>query len=260
MTLFKPVTSKVKTEILEIELETGHIVKFKITPKVFIDLERDENGLPFIWADFKENYVGVEASPNAIPLHIIKEKYKLSNLLTSELEYEHIQVGFIYDEGSPDNHKWMLNFMDVDNQFKFNFVGESVEINCPFTTTSWQDGIWHGRFVIDKKDVRELVEPVSGRFILNGNNDIGQHNTTPLDKSIDTLSLRYNVYSNIWTCDLKSKGKIIGEYPCKAIISDAPFVGKVDRSFPKPKVTADIDISNVEGVSMALNALIIKRK
>ena len=64
----------------------------------------------------------------------------------------------------------------------------------------------------------------------------------------------------MWYCDLMKKGKKIGEIPCKNIICDVPFIGAVDKSTEKPKVTAQIKVADILGTSIALNALIIKKK
>ena len=95
--------------------------------------------------------------------------------------------------------------------------------------------------------------------MLNGSNDIGDHNVTKVDKEVDILSLRYDIYKNTWYCDFMKKGKNVGSTPCKNIICDVPFEGKVDNSTDKPKVTAEIKAKNVKGISIALNALIIKK-
>ena len=176
------------------------------------------------------------------------------------MEYDHVQIGFIYNDGDQHNHRWMLNFMDVNNNTLFNYIGDDVQVNCAFTTMSWEDGSWHGRFVVYKKDITQLIEPEEGKFILTGTGDIGNHNLAPLDKDIDSMSLRYNSNTNMWNCDLKSKGEKVGEYPAKTLICDVPFKGSINRSNSKPKVTAELNVKDIAGVSVAMNALIIKKR
>lgn len=258
--LYKPVKSSLSNNYIEIKTETNHIIKFKITPKVSVDLDNEENGKPFFYVTFDNEYIEVLNDKKSISLDSIRKQYKFKNLLTPELVYDHIQIGFIYANEDPNNHRWMLNFMDVNNKHLFNYIGDNIKVNCPFTTISWEDGIWHGRFVVYKKDVLELTEPTSGQFILSGLGNIGDHIVNPIKDDVDNVSLRYNIHTNMWYCDLIKDKKIIGEIPCKNIISDVNFEGSVDKSSSKPKVSAILKIEDIKGISMALNALIIKRK
>jgi len=256
MTLFKPIKSN--EHIIEIKTETGHIIKFKIIPKVFIDIENDKE--PFYFVNFDNDYQGVETPKGSMSLKEIAKKYKNTNLLTSEMVYDHIQIGFIYAEGDPNNHKWMLNFMDVNNKHLFNYIADNVKVNCPFSTMSWEDGVWHGRFVVAKKDIEILDEVKPGEFVLTGKGDIGNQIVQSIKEDFDHISLRYNIHENTWYCTYMKDNKEIGSIPCKNIICDVPFEGNVDRSPSKPKVTAIIKKEDISGISIALNALIIKKK
>jgi len=263
MTLYKPIKGTIKgSNKIEIETETGHRIIFNLNTKIFVDLEnKTERNLPFFFVTFEDKYSDTIRTKKSLSLKQIQKKYKDTNLLTPELEYDHIQIGFVYsDNTDPNNHRWMLNFMDVNNNFLFGYNGDSIKVNCPFTTISWEDGIWHGRFAVYKKDVTELLEPNQGQYVLNGSGSIGDHIVTPIKENMDNMSLRYDINNNTWYCDYRFKDKIVGSTPCKNIICDVPFEGKVDRTFPKPKVTAELKIQNIKGITVALNALIIKAK
>lgn len=258
---YKPTKFEIISDkILEIKTETGHIVKFKLEPTLSTDIDNEDNGAPFFYLNLNPIYEGVESTNESMTLEQVKSHLNDRNLLNESADYDHIQVGFIYSEGDPNNHRWMLNFMDVNNKYLFGFIADNVKLNCPFTTTSWEDGNWHGRFVVYKKDVDELIETSQGNFELYGKGDVGEMPVTPLEKDVKKISLRYNIYSNMWFAELKSDKETLGEIPCKNIICDVPFEGNVDRSSPKPKVTAELDVNQVAGTSLALNALIIKRK
>jgi len=259
---WKRVKAKIiKGDYLEIKTETGHIIKYKIEPEVLVDIDAEEN-TPYFSTALTTKYKGIESDEKSLSIKEIKGKYEKTNIINPKLEYDHIQLGFIYSNNKdPNNHMWMLNFMDVNNNFVASYNGVTVKLNCPFSTTSWEDGNnWHGRFVIAKKDVKELLEPKQGEFVLNGYGDIGDHKVTSLEKGIQSLSLRYNTFDNTWYCEYIKKGKIVGSTPCKNIICDVPFVGKVDRTHEKPKVTAELKGKDIKGIAIALNALIIKRK
>lgn len=260
MTLFKPLKGKIISgDKIEVLTETGHVISFKVRKEILVDLDNEESKLPFFSVAFDTNYIETKVKKNHINLKQIKKKYKNANILIKEKEYDHIQLGFVYTNAEdPYNNTWMLNFMDVNNKFLFGFNGTSIKLKCPFTTTSWKDGVWHGRFVIYKKDVKELIEPKQGHFVLKGSGNIGNHDVTPIKNNVEVISLRYNIYENTWYCEYLKKDKVIGSTPCKNIICDVPFEGKIDMSATKPKVTVEIKAKNVKGISIALNALIIK--
>ena len=61
MTRWKPVTSKIVGDpIISIQTETGHIIKVKLTSKVSIDIDADEDGLPYFFINVPADYKGVE--------------------------------------------------------------------------------------------------------------------------------------------------------------------------------------------------------
>jgi len=258
--LNKPIKFKIiKGGELIIETETGHIVKYNLIADMKVDLKQEEDGKPYFSTDVMLDYLNTEKTDKALSIKEVEDKFKMINILP-KVEYDHIQIGFVYSDGDPNNHKWMLNFMDVNNNYVFGYYANIVKLNCPFTTVSWEDGVWHGRFVVQKKDISKVIEKEEGNFMLSGKGDIGKHILNPVEKDIDTMSLRFNVQTNVWYCDLMKKGEKIGEMPCKNIICDVPFEGKVDIRHEKPKVTAEIKVKDVKGISMALNALIIKAK
>lgn len=262
--VFKNVKSSfvLKDGILEIKNEFGYTIYYDIGVVTTVDTyTKYDDGKPDFQASVNLVFKNMKQGKKSMTLSQINKKLKNISILNDKIDYDHIQIGFVYaDSNDPNNHKWMLNFMDVNNRYIFGYNTNKIKINCPFTTISWEDGNWHGRFIVYKKDVEELLEPKQDQLVINGNGDIGDHKITPIQNNVDYISLRYNIYTNMWYCDLLNKNKKIGEYPCKAIICDVPFEGHVDKSSSKPKVTAKIKASNIKGISMALNALIIKRK
>ena len=253
--LYKPVKSD--EQIIEIKTETGHIIKFKVRPKVFIDIDNEKE--PFYFVNFDNEYEGVEVPKGSMKLKEIRKKYKNVNLLSSDMIYDHIQIGFVYAEGDPNNHRWMMNFMDVNNKHLFNYIADNVKVKCPFSTMSWEDGNWHGRFVIAKKDIDILDEVKPGEFILTSKEDIGEQSVQEIKEDFDFLSLSYNTNDNMWYCRYMKDDKEIGSIPCKNIICDVPFEGNVIHA-QKPKVTAHLKKEDIKGISLALNSLIIKKK
>lgn len=261
MNLYKPISSINKEHEIEILTETGHKIKFKIIPKVLIDLENEDNGQPFFFVNFENIYEGVKSTDTALSLKEIKSKYKNVNILPPETEYDHIQIGFVYAENDPNNHKWMINFMDVNNKSLFGYTGTEIELDCPFSTMSWEDGTWHGRFVVNKEHVEKITENEFGKFKITGSskNSIHEGILTQFPKETTKISLRYDINQNMWYCDYLNKKNVIGSTPCKSIICDVPFKGNIEFNSSKPKVTAEIKIKDLKGYSLALNALILKK-
>jgi len=250
----------ISDDVLTIKTETGHIVKYKLETTLSTDIDNDAEGDPFYYVTINPIYIGVESPPGSLSLAKVKKQLADRNLLTPEVKYDHIQIGFVYNDKDEHQHRWMLNFMDADNNHLFNFIGDNIKVNCAFTTKSWKDDIWHGRFIVYKKDVGELVETSQGSYILTGTSNINNHNLIPLDKSIDLVSLRYDIVANTWTCDLKTKGTIVGEFLTKTLICDVPFIGAVNKAVAKPKVTAELNAIDIAGISITHKALIIKKK
>jgi hypothetical protein len=243
--------------------ELGYKLHYKISQSVQADVftEFEEDEYPDFNSSISLEFIKIEPLKNAKTRTEAAELLKTKNIISDEFEYDHIQIGFVYSNNTDiNNHKWMINFMDVNNNYIVSYNATEISFDCPFTTTSWEDGNWHGRFVIYKKDVVELLEIDNGKYILKGKGHLGDQMVQPIEEDIDTISIRYNVNENMWYSDYKLNDKTVGSIPCKNIISDVPFVGKIDFSHQKPKVTAELKMSDVKGTSLALNALIIKRK
>jgi len=53
--LYKPVKSD--EQFIEIKSETGHIIKFKVIPRVFVDLDNKNSKPPFFFCEFGFDYI-----------------------------------------------------------------------------------------------------------------------------------------------------------------------------------------------------------
>lgn len=69
MVNFKPIKSTPDIQI-KIETETGHIVKFKIKPQVFIDTDSKE---PFFFVEFPAEYIGTFKGDKPMKMKNIKK-------------------------------------------------------------------------------------------------------------------------------------------------------------------------------------------
>ena len=266
--LFKFIKGKIKKDIVVINTELGYDLYYKLTPEIKVDLSQEENGMPFFSVGFKQEYLKTVPTKKAISLEKTRQKLINASSIPLDLDYDNFHIGFVYSDGDVNNHRWMLNFFDKQNNYLTSLHCDKIKVRCPFDTTSWQDGIWHGRFMVYKSHVSNIIEKENGDIEI-----VGKLSTIckPLDskkvcssqnipEKTKWLRLRYNIRENIWYCDFLSKTeKEIETVICKKIICDAPFEGKV-TSGDKPKVSAIININDVSEVAIALNSLIIRGK
>ncbi len=246
-------------DILTIKTDLGYILKYKLNLDVQVDpFTKYDDNLPDFVVTPQVEFQEQKVTKQAIPFKQLATKLSKENLIKNT-NFSFIHVGFIYSPGDPNNHRWMINAFDKDNNFLFNFIGDNIKMNCPFSTVSWQDGIWHGRFIIDKKDITSIFEPKPGNFIIKGKSKLNPK-IEPIKEKIDKISVRYNIEQNLWYCDYKYKNNQIGSYPTKHLICDVPFEGNIDRNHSKPKVTAELKAKDIKGISVGLDRVVIKKK
>lgn len=267
--MYKPIKSKISIKGNKITVlnEYGYKEVYEIIYNTFIDpslydpdnCKMCKKGIPEIQTTFKFRLIDQSKLKTSSSRNKIIKDLETKNIIPESLEYDRIFLGFVYsNEQDQNNHKWWLDFRDINNNSVYNYYGQDIELNCPITTTSWNDGGWHGRYVIDKNQVDKILD--NGKIIINGklshNKKVDLSN---LPKETKSLRIRYNIRENIWLCDvLDNKGNELEVIPCKSIICDVKMSGVIYESGDKPKVSIKIKIKDVSSLTTMLNNLIIK--
>lgn len=256
---YRPLKSSIKNNVLEIETETGHIVEFEFTPIAYVDIDnKTDDDKPFFYVTFNQKYLKVRDNASPMNLKDIKTKYENTTIIPEGVDFEYVDIGFVYDETSPHYNSWMINFFTKEHTLSFNLSSSNLKLDCPFTTRSWNDGTWHGRFVIAHSDLIEVLEPKQSKFIIKGKGDIGKYKLEKLDKDIEAISIKYNIHTNTWSCNLLKNNKIAKSYPCNNLTSDVPTIGKIDSSTPKYNVTFMMKAQDIKGLYTSSDNFIIK--
>lgn len=273
---YRIIKSETNTKEIKIDIqELGYSLYFTLTPEVAISTDvKDDNDNPIFDTQINYNFLRLEKHKNHKNLEEVKTHLKDISIIPPDLLYDHAFLGFVYaNESDPNNHRWWIDFRDNKDQSIYNYYSDDIIINCPITTTKWHDedpnGIWHGRFVFSKSELETIMEPKTGKLIVNGKlrteckplnlKNICSPQSIP--KGGESLRLRYNVREDIWFCDiLDKKDKELGSIPCKSVICDAKMYGQIVMVGNKPRVSTRININDISEVGIAINSLIIRGK
>lgn len=272
------ITARVVKSVLDDDLlvvripDLGYDIHYKMIPTTTVDhITKYEDNLPDFVSSVHLDFIKIVKLPNAKTHDEVFDIMKHESIIPYYLKYDHILLGFVYDEQSEDNHRWWLDFKDTKNQTVYSIFGDKLEVNCPITTKAWHDpdpdGIWHGRFVLSPNEVKTILEPEQGKLIINGklksqckpldSKKVCSLNNVP--KETHSLRLRYNTREDVWFADILDKeDKQIGQIPCKSIICDAKMYGQVTMIGNKAKVSMRVNVNDISDVAVAVNSLIIR--
>ncbi len=269
------VKSTLKNNIIKVTVpDLGYELHYEMTPIITVDpITKYDDGLPDFGSSIELKFIKTVKLTNAKTHEEVSNMMRKESIIPYNLTYDHILVGFVYDEKSQDNHRWWLDLRDTNNQSVYTIFGDKIEINGPTTTKSWHDpdpnGIWHGRFVLSASEVKTILEPDHGVLIINSKlksqckpldaNKVCSLNNVP--EGTESLRLRYNIREDIWFADILDKqDKQIGQIPCKSIICDAKQYGVVTKIGDKALVSMRININDISEIAIAINSLIIRGK
>ncbi len=273
---YRVVKTELNHDILIVKIpKFGMELHYKMDPLTTIDFEtKYDDGMPDFTTSVQLEFIKVVKLKNLKSQDEITNILKKESIIPPDLVYDHVLVGFTYgNDTDPNNHRWWLDFRDTKNQSVYNYYSDKLEINCPITTKAWHDedpnGIWHGRFVLSKNELKTILEPEHGKLIVNGNlkyacSRIDKNKVCSIEnvpKETESLRLRYNVREDIWFCDVLDKAdNQIAQIPCKSIICDAKMYSEVKMIGDKPKVNMRVNINDISEVAIAINSLIIRGK
>ena len=255
----KPLTAVLKDGVLTIEIDYGYSVTFKMQPFFGINTTRpwmkNQKGvdIPEFQTAFNMAPMAVDVLPGAKTRDEILEALK-SKTVIPQMEFDNFTVGFVYaNADNPQNHKWMLEFRKNKNIFHaMHFLG--CDIDCPFSTTSWHDGIYHGRFQVNKEAFKQVLETDKPGWIsITGNNHNkhrpkGDVKLLPVDA--ERVRFRFNVKTDYWYGDFLDKNDKAVSQPLKMhdiLGEDIKLTGHVDwDSNPaKPRVMFHVNCKDV---------------
>jgi len=269
----KPNTATLKDGVMVLETEFGYQVTFKMIPYFGINTTRPwmkhaKTGVevPEFQTAFNFQPMDVSPLPDAKTKDEITKILKDKTVLPAALEYDNFTIGFIYaTDDNPMNHKWMFEFRKNKNIFHaMHFNG--VNIDAPFSTTSWHDGIYHGRFQMNKEAFKKVLEDKPGWVTITGN-DNNKHrpkgDTKMIPETCKRIRFRFNIKTDYWYGDLLDAKEESVAPPMKMhdILGDGvKLTGHVDwDSNPaKPRVMFFANCSDIKECTMMAETLVIR--
>ncbi len=269
----KPQTATLKDGVMVLETEFGYQVTFKMVPYFGINTTRPWMKHPKTGVDVPEFQTAFNFQPMDVsPLEGAKTKDEITailkekTVLPAQLDYDNFTIGFIYaNDDNPMNHKWMFEFRRNKNIFHaMHFNG--VNIDAPFSTTSWHDGIYHGRFQMNKDAFKKVLESKPGWVTITGN-DHNKHrpkgDTKMIPEAAKSIRFRFNIKTDYWYGDLlDGKGESVAP-PLKMhdILGDGiTLTGNIDwDSNPaKPRVMFYTICREIKECNMMAETLVIR--
>lgn len=256
---------------MRMRTELGYNLVFEMEPHVSVNPYDPfgQNGTPEFQTNIMLRPISVEKGENPMTQPQISEMIKNRNVIPSELNYETFSLGFVYANAqNPNNHKWMFEYRRRQQIFwAQHFLGVNLK-KIPITTISWFDGIYHGRFLIQRGDVLKVTEESPGHVLLWGKN---QNVVNPVSdfskivpKGIVKLRLRFNVREDYWYADLLKEGQVISDLkPLKMrhiVAENIDFDGVADFNFQKPKVFYSAKVNELADVKLMAETLMLTGK
>lgn len=245
---------KIKNDKIYIITEFGH--KIELNPKLAwlrIDTvtEYDE---PFkktgaIEWNVVTDYKRIDVKQVTKSKKEIGEMIKGRDVIPPTLDYDYFHIGFVFPPpGVEDSNKyrWWLNF-NKNEKSVYDMFCDELDIQVPITTESWPDKsgapIFHGRFKVQKSDVKEIKETEPMKLKIFGNAK-KRPITNPgcMSTNIETIKIFYDVKKDFWhVIDQDHKKNAINDKHFKSLaIKQIPMKGIADRSFQKPRVSFEI--------------------
>ena len=255
--------------MIRMPVEFGYRVIFAVEPHVSINpYDPFQNQSPEVQSNIFLRPIKMEPTDKAVPQAEILKIMKTRDVIPEDVGYQDMTIGFTYANAqNPNNHKWMLEFRRNKNIFwALHFLGISVN-KVPLQTTSWFDGIYHGRFLVNKTDIAVTLEKKPGYVELQGKDlkkKIPLGNVSLIPDGVDRIRLRFNTKEDFWYADLLAPKEVISKLKplkMKNITAENIFMeGVADHSFQKPKVYYIIKVKDIANIMLMAGNLIIQGK
>ena len=256
---------------MRMRTELGYNLIFEMEPHVSVNPydQFGQNNTPEFQTNIMLRPISVERGENPMTQSQIAELIKDRSVIPSDLNFETFSVGFVYANAqNPNNHKWMFEYRRRQQVFwAQHFMGVNLK-KIPITTISWFDGIYHGRFLVQKGDVLKVTEDTPGYVKIWGKNQNTVNTVSDFSRfvpdGIEKLRLRFNIREDYWYADLLKKGQVISDLkPLKMrqiAAENIDFEGIADFNFQKPKVYYTANVSDLADVRLMAETLMLTGK
>ncbi len=252
---------------MHIPTKYGYDVNVDFEFSIALDPTEFKSGTPVFSINPNLKKAVVVANKDAIPDTELIKQLKKVPVVPDEWKWQDFLVGFIYSNPQdPDNHKWFLQ-VRRNKQIFSSVPILGVDIDCPVSTFSWHDGfpggIYHGRFLIDKKDMIEIKEEKWGFIKIIGKQPEGvDGDTSMIPEGVKFVRLRFNIKTDFWYIDwLDSKEKEVGKpVEFRSFVSTCPMKGIADYSKTKPWVSMRIKVDDIGQIQKMGEYVVINRK
>jgi len=246
-----------------IPTDLGYNIDLEMDLEVSLDPTVFSAGTPIFNINPILKKATVKPTPKALSDNQIITKLKKDKIIPEKMIYDDFLIGFIYSSPQDiNNHKWMFQMRKNKQIFSsIQFLG--VDVDCPVSTFSWHDSIYHGRFLIDKKDLIDVQETEWGHVKVIGKQPEGvDGDTSIIPEGTTHLRIRYNIMTDLWYIDWLDKiGKQMeGTIEFRSFVCTAPMKGVADYNHPKPWVSMWVDVNNIGQMQKMGEYVIINRK
>jgi len=151
--------------------------------------------------------------------------------------------------------------------YAMHFLGVRLR-KIPISTTSWFDGVYHGRFLCQKDDLGMVREDKPGWIVIEGKEldkkEEARDITNMIPEGSEKLRLRYNIREDFWYGDILKPNQVIPEIkPLKMrhiTAENMDFFGLADFSFQKPKVSYIVETNTIAEIRMMGDTLFLVGK
>ena len=270
--MYRSVRYKADIKTLVVRTEIGYDLVFELQPQIRVNpYEATEKGTPEFQTSIVWTLKGVRPKGNAMKVPEIKALVQSRSLLPMEVDWDILQLGFVYSNArDPNNHRWWLetlksgqkmgDFTSLLSEYSLN-----VESTAPIGTRSWSDGIFHGRFTISKDNIDSASEPTPGHIVIKGNGKgrLGDiKGNVEIPEGTIVARLRFDIRKNIWYTEFLDKGGVILGEPLISsnLQCDAKFKGHTIPHPNRPKVSGMVMRDNIIAIKSDSQLTMIKGK
>lgn len=270
--IFRSIRFKSDIKTLVVRTEIGYDLVFELHPQIRVaPYESTEKGTPEFQTSIVWKLKGARPRGNAMKVPQIKDLVKDRSLLPMDGDWDIAQLGYVYSNNrDPNNHRWWLEALKSTGQGIGNYDSTlseymfDISSTAPIGTRAWFDGIHHGRFIIQKDNIKDVIEISPGKVTITGN---GKGKLGDIKGNVDipegsiVLRLRFDIRKNVWYSEfLDSKGVVLKMLESTNIMSDVKFKSHTIPHPSRPKVSGMIMVKDIDKIKTDNQLTMIKGK